>query len=79
MACSTGSSETETIMQIELDNYEIANLREGLLFLRSVGGDTGDWMGQLLMKLPESRVKPVKLCQEQKRELALKVGWGLLW
>lgn len=37
---------------IELDDYEVANLREGLLFLRTVGGDTGDWLGQILLKLP---------------------------
>ena len=62
-------------MNLELDDYEIANLREGLLFLRECGGDTGDWMGQILMKLPEVERAPNVSAQEQKRMLALRVGW----
>lgn len=38
---------------IEIDDYETVNLREGLLTLRELGCDTGDWLGQLLNKLPE--------------------------
>lgn len=38
--------------RIEVDDYEIVNLREGLLALRELGCDTGDWLGQLLNKLP---------------------------
>ena len=62
-------------MNLGLDDYEIANLREGLLFLRECGGDTGDWMGQILMKLPEVERAPNVSAQEQKRMLALRVGW----
>lgn len=61
--------------EISLDDYEVANLREGLLFLRACGGDTGDWMGHLLMKLPEVKQKPNVTLQEQKRKLALLIGW----
>ena len=64
---------------IELDDYEIANLREALLFLRDVGGDTGDWHQQILNKLPEVDYKPNHVAQEQRRALALNVGWRLLF
>ena len=64
---------------LELDEYEVANLRDGLLFLRKVGGDTGDWMGQILMKLPEVERKPNVSTQEQARQLALRVGWRALY
>lgn len=37
--------------QVELDEYEVANLREGLLTLRQLNCDTGDWLGQILHKL----------------------------
>ena len=67
------------MVSIDFDEYEVANLREGLLFLRACGGDTGDWMGQILMKLPDvDRSANVSL-SEQKRRLAIKVGWRLLW
>ncbi len=66
--------------EFTLDEYEIVNLREGLLFLRAVGGDTGDWMGQILMKLPaDLERRPNKTVQEQKRELALRAGWRTLF
>lgn len=64
---------------IELDEYEIANLREGLIFLRTVGGDTGDWLGQILLKLPLVPVPPNKTLQEQKRDLAHRVGWRIIF
>ncbi len=63
---------------IQLDPYEVANLREGLIFLRSVGGDTGDWLRQILWKLDEMNLddyKPNKTEIEQRRDLALRVGW----
>jgi hypothetical protein len=37
---------------IRLNEYEIANLQVGLLLLRHLGADTGDWLGQVLHKLP---------------------------
>lgn len=64
---------------LELDEYEVANLREGLLFLREVGGDTGDWLGQLLLKLPKTEYTPNKTVQKQKYELAANLGWRTLW
>ena len=66
-------------VRLELDEYEVANLRDGLLFLRAVGGDTGDWMGQILMKLPEVERAPNVSCQEQRRQLAIRVGWRVLY
>lgn len=72
------SKPTSAAYSVELDEYEVANLREGLLFLRAFGGDTGDWMGQLLMKLPEVERAPNVSLQEQRRALALRVGWQVL-
>lgn len=69
---------TSAAYSVELDDYEVANLREGLLFLRSVGGDTGDWLGELLMKLPEVERTPNASLQDQRRSLALRVGWQVL-
>lgn len=66
-------------LSIELDDYEIANLRQGLLFLREIGGDTGDWMGQILLKLPAIDYQPNKSMWDQKHALAAIVGWRLLW
>ena len=64
---------------LELDSYEVANLYQGLLFLREVGGDTGDWLVQILLKLPDPGVPPNKSVQEQKADLARLIGWRLLW
>ena len=69
------SSPEDVRYSMPLDEYEIANLRQGLLFLREVGGDTGDWLGQILNKLPESTVAPNHSVRDQKRALALRVGW----
>jgi hypothetical protein len=46
---------------VPMDDYERANLREGLLVLRALGLDTGDWLGQLLHKVrvPEGKVPNV--------------------
>lgn len=60
--------------RIDLDEYETVNLREGLLFLRSIGGDTGDWLGQILIKLPATERAPNVSAQEQRRNLAHRVG-----
>lgn len=38
---------------VELDDYEISNLDAGLRTLRELGCDTGDWLGQILLKLPD--------------------------
>lgn len=38
---------------IELDDYEVANLRSALFFLRDIGADTGDWLGQIQNKLSD--------------------------
>jgi hypothetical protein len=67
------------LYNIELDDYEVANLREGLLLLRDSGGDTGDWLGQILYKLPDVEYGPNLSVQEQKRESALRLGWRLLY
>lgn len=64
---------------IELDDYEVANLRSGLLFLIDVGGDTGDWLMQIMHKLPDNGHAPIKAPSEQRRALALKVGYPLLF
>lgn len=52
-------------MTVPLDDYEIANLREGLLALRELGCDTGDWLGQILNKLPAARTQPNASVLEQ--------------
>ena len=41
-----------------LDDYEIANLRAGLETLRGAGLDTGDWLGQIIMALPQVEREP---------------------
>ena len=64
---------------IELTDYEIANLREGLIFLGSVGGDTGDWYRQVIDKLPETETTPNHTAHDQKRALAHIVGWRTLY
>lgn len=66
---------------LELDGYEVANLQTCLAFVHHVGGDTGDWHAQVLHKLLQFdvREKPNKSVHEQRRELALKTGWGMLW
>ncbi len=71
--------DSSVAFSLELDDYEVTNLRHGLLFLREVGGDTGDWLGQILMKLPEVEKIPNRAVQDQKSELALRVGWRFLW
>lgn len=76
---SSGSESRSAAHTLELDDYEVANLREGLLFLRTVGGDTGDWMGQLLMKLPEVERAPNVSLQEQRRALCMCVGWRAIY
>ncbi len=65
-------------MNIELDEYEVTNLRSALLFLKKVGGDTGDWYNQVLFKLPETKMAPNKSPMEQFNQLALYVGWRAL-
>lgn len=47
------------------DAYEVTNLRAGLLTLRALGLDTGDWMGQILNRLPPSPVAPNVLPEVQ--------------
>lgn len=51
--------------RIEVDDYEISNLREGLLTLREIGCDTGDWLGQILNKLPDTTTVPNKTVVQQ--------------
>ncbi len=63
---------------VTLTDYEIANLREGLKFLREVGGDTGDWYQQVLDKLPDTHTTPNKEEHEQMRALCLRIGWSVL-
>ena len=67
----------DTKHTIELTDYEIANLREGLIFLREVGGDTGDWYQQVLSKLPDTHTTPNHTAQNQKRAFALRIGWSI--
>jgi hypothetical protein len=50
---------------LPLDEYEIANLREGLLMLRHIGCDTGDWLGQTLFKLPPIERLPNQTVEQQ--------------
>lgn len=52
---------------LELDTYQVVNLREGLLTLRELGCDTGDWLGELLLKteVPGLDVKPNQTVAEQ--------------
>ena len=50
---------------VELDDYETVNLREGLLTLRRLGCDTGDWLGQILNKLPDSNTQPNATVDQQ--------------
>ena len=50
---------------LPLDDYEAANLREGLLTLRNLGGDTGDWLGQILFKIPPTERPPNVPLKEQ--------------
>lgn len=66
--------------RIELDDYELVNLREAMLFLKEVGGDTGDWFQQVRSKLavPEVEMAPNRTRHEQQRELALRVGWSAM-
>ena len=47
------------------DDYEIANLRAGLLTLRALNLDTGDWLGQILNRLPEATIEPNKSVDSQ--------------
>jgi len=56
----------ETVSDLWNDDYEAINLKEGLLTLRRLGLDTGDWLGQILNRLPEtSDIKPNKTVDEQ--------------
>ena len=43
---------------LELDEYEAANLEEGLVTLRRLACDTGDWLGQILNRLPKTEYVP---------------------
>ena len=43
---------------LELDDYEATNLRAALLTLRKLGLDTGDWLGQILFRIPASEMDP---------------------
>jgi hypothetical protein len=45
-------------MTIPLDEYEVANLRAGLQTLRALHLDMGDWIGQILNKLPATVMLP---------------------
>lgn len=64
-----------------LSDYEAANLAQALVFLGSVGGNTGDWHGQLIHRLNQLDIgtSPNKHASEQRRELAMRAGWDLLW
>lgn len=68
--------------RIELDDYEVVNLREGLMFLRDCGGDTGDWLGQIYNKLyvleVDRSVKPNKTRYQQRSELGTRVGYQVM-
>lgn len=67
---------------IELNNYQAVNLMAAMVFISNLGGDTGDWHAEILHKLVELKVDidmaPVKSPHEQRRELALRVGWEIL-
>lgn len=43
---------------LELDEYEASNLEEGLVTLRRLSCDTGDWLGQILNRLPKTEYVP---------------------
>jgi hypothetical protein len=63
-----------------LDNYEASNLKEGLLTLRKLGLDTGDWLGQLLFKLDKYEIthKPNQTVEQQyDRAVATIVSRGI--
>lgn len=64
---------------LELDDYEVANLQAGLAFLNHIGGNTGDWHGQIVHKLLQFDVQtvPNKSVHDQRRDLALSIGWRL--
>lgn len=64
---------------IELEDYEVSNLKSVLLFAKDVGGDTGDWYNQVLFKLPPTGIPPNKAPSELRRELACRAGYQLLF
>ena len=54
---------------IAMDDYEVSNLRVGLEVLRKIGLDTGDWLGQLLFKLPTVEHAPNQDMDQQMKRL----------
>jgi hypothetical protein len=60
---------------LELDEYEVANLRAGLQVLRSLHLDTGDWMGQILMKLPPTERLPNRAVSVQVNDVKRWATW----
>lgn len=69
------SHEIRHTTALPLDQYEAANLKEGLETLRKLGLDTGDWLGQLLFKLAKYEItqKPNQTAAEQ--ELRVKARY----
>lgn len=57
----------------ELDAYEITNLRAGLLTLRALNLDTGDWLGQILNRLPETTLHPNRAIEDQVAEATQRI------
>lgn len=55
---------------IPMDDYEISNLKAGLETLRKLGLDTGDWLGELLYKLPDVEHRPPNQTVEQQLKSA---------
>jgi len=50
---------------VALDDYEVANLLQALRFLQRIGCDTGDWLGQIRMKLPEATPQPANVADDE--------------
>lgn len=68
--------------QLTLNDYQVVNLRQAFVLLNAVGGDTGDWFHEIIQQLNRVEtgdIAPNKTGQDQKRDLALKVGWGALF
>ncbi len=52
-------------MTLDLDDYEAANLRAALEVLAKLGLDTGDWLGQIRLRIPSTEFQPNVSVEDQ--------------